>query len=82
VQNQLSLENKTAILRNIKTDVLYRHISGTTYRNIATGVSGEIPDEIASKHLVINTELSLMLNKNCQIERLIEGLGLRYEPIK
>jgi hypothetical protein len=76
------MSNKTAIVRNPANNEIYRHISGTTYKNLRTGVSGDIPNEIAGKHLVLNVELSTILNKENQIERLIEGLGLRYEPIK
>jgi len=71
--------NNTAVLRNIQNNILYRHIKGDTYKNLATGVQAEIKPEIATKYLKLNTEATIMLNKYPHLELLINKLGLKIE---
>ena len=77
--------NDTAILRKIlpvgsdTTGDLYRDLGNGNYRNIRTGVSGEVPDDIAGKIFVINLEMTALCNKFGNVEKLIKGLGLRLQ---
>jgi hypothetical protein len=71
--------NNTAVLRNIQNDILYRHIEGDIYKNLSTRVQAEIKPEIATKYLKLNTEATLMLNKNPHLEDLIFRLKLKIE---
>lgn len=71
--------NNTAVLRNIQNDILYRHIEGDIYRNLATGVQAEIKPEIATKYLKLNVEATKMLNSYPNLEILIEKLKLKIE---
>ena len=71
--------NDTAILKNIQTNNLYRHIKGNTFKNLSTGVEGEIPKELANKILVIDYKASMMFNKYPLLEELVFKLKLKIE---
>jgi len=68
--------NNTAIVRNIQTNDLYRHIEDNQFKNIRTGVIGNVPPDKAQKAFQINLEATLILNSNPNIEKLINVLGL------
>ena len=74
--------NDTAILRNLQTNDLYRHIEGNKFKNLRTGLEGEIPEELTNKVLVIDYNSTMMINKYPIIETIIEKLGLKYEREK
>ena len=38
-----------AIVRNIQNNQLYQYMGGTKYKNLITGVEGEVADDIAKK---------------------------------
>lgn len=67
----------TPILRHIKTNTLYRHIENDRYRNLSTGVEGEVPPEIAQKIFAISLDATVLLNEFPNIEKLIKGLNLK-----
>ena len=67
-----------AIVRNIKTNDLYRYLGNDNYINIRTNVSGEIKPEIAQKIFRINLEATQMFNENPQIEEMINKLNLKF----
>ena len=71
--------NDTAILKNIQTNNLYRHIKGNTFKNLSTGVEGEILEELANKILVIDYKASMMFNKYPLLEELVFKLKLKIE---
>lgn len=79
------MSEKTAILRKVlpegapTTGDLYRHISGDTYKNLRTGVSGTVEPDKAKEIFRINVAASEFLNGNGEIESLIRVLGLRIE---
>lgn len=66
-----------AIVRNIKTDDLYRYVGDNTFTNIRTGVSGKVTDEAAKKTFVINVEATVVFESNPMIEKLIRAIGLK-----
>lgn len=67
-----------AIVRNIKTNDLYRYIGNDQYTNIRTGVTGEIKPELAQKIFKINAEATDIFNEYPQIEEMINKLGLKF----
>ena len=69
----------TAVLINSKTQDLYRHIKGNIFKNLRTGVTGEIPEELANKILVIDYKASMMFNKYPLLEELVFKLKLKIE---
>ena len=69
----------TAVLINSKTQDLYRHIQGNIFKNLRTGVTGEIPEELANKILVIDYKSSMMFNKYPLLEELVFKLKLKIE---
>lgn len=71
-----------AVLRNTQKDHAYLHLGEQRYRNLTTGVEGEIPDDIAKKIFLLNVELTEMIAINPEIENLITKLNLKFEPKK
>lgn len=71
--------NDTAILKNIQTQDLYRHRQGNVFKNLRTGVEGEITEELANKILVIDYKASMMFNKYPLLEELVFKLKLKIE---
>jgi len=70
------------IVRHKTTNALYKHLVNDTYRNIATGVEGEVPPEIAQKIFAISLDATCLLNDYPLIETLIFGLKLNIQNNK
>lgn len=68
--------NDTAVLRLRKNNDLYRHMGGTNYRNIRTGVDWKIENERASEMFVVDYNACMLFNKYPQLEELVFGLKL------
>lgn len=68
-----------AIVRHIKTDVLYRYLGDNKFRNLITGVEGFVKDEVAQKIFRINLEATELINENPIIEEMIKSLGLKFD---
>lgn len=69
----------TAIVRHKKTNILYRHLEGNKFRNLATGAEGEVSDEVAQRIFAISTDATELINQYPQIENLIKALNLKIE---
>jgi len=68
-----------AILRNIQNNHLYRYLGGNRYRNIMTGVEGEIGEDVAQKIFKINLELTEVCENFPNVEKLIHSLKLKID---
>lgn len=68
-----------AILRNIQNNHLYRYLGGNRYRNIMTGVEGEIGEDVAQKIFKINLELTEVCENFPNVEKLIHTLKLKMD---
>lgn len=68
-----------AIVRHIKTDVLYRYLGDNKFRNLITGAEGFVKDEVAQKIFRINLEATELINENPIIEEMIKSLGLKFD---
>lgn len=68
-----------AIVRNIKTDDLYRYLGENTFRNIRTGVEGKVSDEAAYKTFAIHLDATELCNEYPIIEELIKALKLKAD---
>lgn len=68
-----------AIVRNIQNGFLYRYLGDNKYRNIATGVEGEISEEMAQKIFKINLDMTELCEEFPNIEILINKLKLKME---
>ncbi len=68
-----------AIVRNIQNNHLYRYLGGNRYRNIMTGVEGEIGEDVAQKIFKINLELTEVCENFPNIEKLIHTLKLKMD---
>jgi hypothetical protein len=68
-----------AIVRNIQNNNLYRYLGGNKYRNIMTGVEGEIDETVASRIFKINLELTDLCENFPNIEIMINKLKLKLD---
>jgi hypothetical protein len=68
-----------AIVRNIQNNQLYQYLGGTKYKNLITGVEGEVADEVAKKLFRVNLEATKILHEFPNIEKLISELGLTID---
>ena len=71
-----------AIVRNKKTNFLYKYIVDNIFENIATGIIGKVSDEAAQKTFVINLDATELINEHPVIEKLIRTLNLKIEVPK
>jgi hypothetical protein len=69
----------TAILRHKNTNTLFRHVKDNIYRNLCTGVEGEILPERAKEIFAISLDATALLNgeNGNKIERLISSIKLK-----
>lgn len=58
---------------------MYRYLGNDVYRNIRTGVEGEVKPEVAEKIFRINLEVTEICNKYPMVEELIKSLNLKIE---
>lgn len=75
-------KKETAVLRNVRTNDLYRHIEGTTFENIRTGGRGEVDAEKAKDIFVINIAATMIFNEFPLVEEMVRLLDLKIEPQK
>lgn len=69
-----------AIVRKISNDVPYRFLGGNKFRNLITGVEGEVSEDIANKVFKINLDATYFCENYPMVELLIKKLGLKIEP--
>lgn len=67
------------IVRNKKTNFLYRYEGDNIFTNLSTGVSGKVSDKAAQETFAINLEATQLINGNPIIETLIRTLKLKIE---
>jgi hypothetical protein len=68
-----------AIVRNIQNNNLYRYLGDNKYRNIMTGIEGEIDEAVASRIFKINLELTDLCENFPNIEIMINKLKLKSD---
>lgn len=73
------LDFKLAIVRHKTTNFLYEFLGGNRFRNIATGVEGEVPDDVAQRSFAINLEATALIGEYPMICDLIKVLNLKME---
>ena len=68
-----------AIVRNITNSQFYKWEGGNKFTNIATGVSGEVPDETAKNIFRINLEATAIFSEYPIVEELVKRLGMKSD---
>jgi hypothetical protein len=68
-----------AIVRNIQNNTYYRYLGENRYRNLITGVEGEVPEEQASKVFKISVEMTYLCENFPNVEELINRLKLKKD---
>lgn len=76
---ETKLLSNMAVVRNKKTDDLYKFNGGNSFTNIRTGVTGEVSDEAARKTFAINLEATQLLSEYPLILDLIKTLNLKID---
>lgn len=74
-----SVFNNIAIVRHKKTNDLYYFLGGNKFRNIRSGVEGEVPDDVAQRSFAINLEATVLINEYPMLEDLIRSLNLKMD---
>lgn len=67
------------VVRNIKSNDLYEFCGGNTFKNLRTGATGEVSDEVARKSFVINVEATMILDEFPIVKELISKLNLKFQ---
>jgi hypothetical protein len=68
-----------AIVRNIQNNQLYQYLGGNKYKNLITGVEGEVSEDMAKKIFKVNLQATKILNDFPVVEKLISELGLTID---
>ncbi len=68
-----------AIVKNKKNNFVYRYIGKNVFKNVVTGVIGEVSDEAARKTFVISVEATVICEEYPMVEELIKALQLKFE---
>ena len=68
-----------AIVRNIQNNQIYQYLGGSKYKNLITGVEGEVSDEMAKKIFKINLQATKILYDFPIVQTLISELGLTID---
>ena len=68
-----------AIVRNIQNNQLYQYLGDSKYKNLITGVEGEVSDEMAKKIFKINLQATKILHDFPIVQTLISELGLTID---
>jgi hypothetical protein len=68
-----------AIVRHIRSNILYRYLGENKYRNLTTLQEGEVPEEKAREIFKINIEATSIINEYPEVENLINKLQLKFE---
>jgi len=69
------------IVRNVKNNCLYEFVGGTKFRNLITGIEGDVPEEKAKEVFRINVEATALINEFPEIKNLIKSLNLRCDGV-
>lgn len=72
-----SVFSKLAVVRHKKTNDLYYFMGGNKFRNIRSGVEGEVSDEVAQRSFAINLEATALIGEYPMICDLIKTLNLK-----
>lgn len=67
------------ICRNIQNDEAYEYLGGNSFKNIRTGVIGDVETELAQKIFRFNVEATQMMFEYPIIEELINVLNLKFD---
>ncbi len=67
------------IVSNRKTNDVYKFHGGTTFENLRTGQTGEVPEDLAAKVFAMEPEASEMINEYPLIGEMINRLNLKLK---
>jgi hypothetical protein len=68
-----------AIVRNIQNNQLYQYLGGNKYKNLITGIEGEVSDDMAKKIFKINLQATKIIHDFPVVRTLISELGLTID---
>lgn len=68
-----------AIVRNVQNNQLYMYVGENKYKNMITGIEGEIDPETARKVFRINLHLTEICYEFPKVQELISRLNLKID---
>lgn len=68
--------NERAYVATIDSGVIYEYRGGNTFMNVKTGVTGEVPDDVAQANFYIPLRLNAVLMDRPELLPLVKELGL------
>ena len=75
----MKMAKTTALVKNRITGQIYQWEGENDFTNLSTGVSGNIPQKLASEAFVLPVELNLIANKYPEVLGLIKTLQLKLD---
>ena len=69
------------IVINTQTKDLYQYEGDNKYRNLRTGKTGEISEELAKKYLVVSLQATEIINSYPLVGELISRLGMGVDKV-
>lgn len=73
------MSNKNPVVTNTQTNVPYLYLGENKFKNLHTGASGIVSDEMAQKLFKINMEATMIFAEYPLIEEMVQRLGLVLE---
>lgn len=73
------MKDNLPIVRNKKTNDLYKYLGNNEYINLRTKQQGLIDESIANKVFNINLDATVLLNEYPEIQKLISKLNLKIK---
>lgn len=73
------MDSKPAIVRHIKSDAMYEYRGDNKYRNLITGVDGEVEPDKAKDIFVVNLLATHVMNEYPLVKELVSKLKLKID---
>jgi hypothetical protein len=70
---------KPVVVRHKTTNDLYQYFGQNRFKNLRTGVEGEVSDEVAQRCFAINLDATEILHYHPIVEDLIRTLNLKFD---
>ena len=70
---------KPIIVRHLGTNVPYQYLGQNTFKNLTTGVEGNVSDEVAQRSFVINMDATELFYEHPILLDLVHTLKLKFD---
>lgn len=73
------MKEEIAIVRNIQNNQLYMYLGENRYKNMISGIEGEIDPQVAQKIFKINLNATMICSEFPLVQELIKRLQLTVD---